>query len=145
MYTIRRITDIHDIDKKLVSFLLTGAETLSKMYGDKFDWKNFDFIDYARRGFFIVCFKDDQPVGAILARLYGSIFDPQTKILMQDEFYVLPGSGRAAHLLMREFIDFGKLNANHVFTMIAEKTNIKRRSLEKLGFVKIEELYRLEF
>ncbi len=143
-YTTERLRGIEDFTPEVCSFLFEAAERLQGMYGNKFDSGAFDFIGYARQGLFLVCRKDGELVGGLLARLYGSIFDAKTIILMQDELYCKPDSGRAAHLLMRAFIDFGKSNANHVLSMVGEHTNIKGRSLERLGFKKIEELYRLE-
>jgi hypothetical protein len=63
---------------------------------------------------------------------------------MQDVLFTKKSSGRATHILMNAFIDFGKANANHLFTMVAEQTNIKARSLDRLGFKQVETLYRLE-
>lgn len=143
-YQIKRIRDIGDVDGAVAEFFLYGAEHLSNLYEHPFNWRNFDFLEYARHGLFLICFRDGEPVGALMARLYSSVFDHETKILMQDELYAKPGAGRAAHLLFREFIDFGRANANHIITQIARRTNIKRRSLERLGFEKLEELYRLE-
>jgi hypothetical protein len=51
---------------------------------------------------------------------------------------------KAAYLLFKDFIDFGKSNANHIITMICKITNIKPESLLKLGFTEMETLYRLE-
>lgn len=143
-YKIIRLRGLEDIDGAIAEFLLYAAEHLANLYGHPFNWRNFDFAGYARQGLFLVCFKDGEPVGALLARLYDSVFDPETRILMQDELYAKQGSGRAAHLLFQHFIDFGRANANHIITQIAHRTNIKRRSLERLGFEKLEELYRLE-
>ncbi len=143
-YRIERITRLEQCDQVFAEFFIRSADHVAFMFGCKFNWRNFDFLRYAAGGAVWVCFKDEKPVGAMLARLYGSVFDPSVKILMQDLCYVSEPGGRAAHLLMTQFIDFGKSNANHILTMVAPQTNIKGRSLEKLGFQKIEELYRLE-
>lgn len=125
-------------------FFEQSAIKVAAMYGNKFNWRMFDFLSYFRDGLFLVCYKDDRPVGAMLARLFESIFDPDTKILFQDLLYVNEAHSRAAYLLLMHFIDFGKENANHIITTIAPKTNIKGKSLERLGFNKMEELYRME-
>lgn len=91
----------------------------------------------------MLCRRDGKPVGVMLSRLYDSILDPNVRILMQDLLYGKSGT-RASKYLLADFIDFGKANANHVISMIGERTNIKGRSLENLGFKKLETLYRLE-
>ncbi len=143
-HTIKRISSIDDIDCEIAHFFMERADALSKMTGSKFNWKNFDFLNYARHGLFLIALKDNAPVGGLLARLYESVFDYETKILFCDVMHVEPGNSRATYMLIQEFIDFGKANANHILTATHEKTNIKRRSLERLGFKKLEELYRLE-
>lgn len=142
-YTIRRITKFEDFDDQLRDFLLEHGPKVSAIFQSRFDWTNFDFLEYARNCLFLVSYKKDKPTGVMLARLTTSVFDRSVKILYQDLLYVKVDGGRSANLLMREFIDFGKLNANHVFSMTTENTNIKGRSLEKMGFKKIEELYHL--
>lgn len=141
MYTIGRA---RKVDGELAAFYLDEIANVSKLFGDKFDVKNFRFITYVERNLVWVCRKNDRIVGVMLARLYGSVFDEETKILFQDLLYVKKGARKAAFLLFREFIDFGKSNADHIFTCTTDKTNIKGRSLERLGFKKIQEQYRLE-
>ena len=79
----------------------------------------------------------------MLARLYTSIFDDETKILQQDLLYARPGS-RASKVLLDDFIDFGRKHADHILTTIGTETVIKGESLEKLGFSKLETTYRME-
>ncbi len=143
-YTIERVTDCRYIDGELASWLLDESEKVEKLFGGKFKARNFDFHSYAREGYFVVCKRDGKPVGILLARLYESIFDPERKILAQDLLYVSEPATRAALLLMRNFIDFGKANANHIFTQLALKTNINAKTPCKLGFKKIEEVYEIE-
>ena len=113
------------------------------MYGDKFNWKKFNIVEFAQRHRIMICRRNDEPIGFMLSRLGPSVFDPDFIILSQTLLYGEPGT-RAAYLLMQDFIDFGKKNANHIITVLNTKTNIKRQSLEKLGFVKCEEQYRIE-
>lgn len=110
----------------------------------KIDHRNFDFFRYAQNHVVLVCFQGDRPVGLVMAQLFGSVFDPKTKVLFQDVLWVEKSSGRAAHLLMREFIAFGRANAKLVFTCRAKQTNVKERTLKRLGFEKVEEIFRLE-
>ncbi len=79
-----------------------------------------------------------------MAQLYPHPFDPDVTVLKQDLLYVIPGYPKATRALLHHFIDFGKAHANECFTMLAMQTNIKPRSLEKLGFTEVETLYRLE-
>jgi hypothetical protein len=143
-YTIKKLNDADDVDKSLLLFLETEAEKIANLYDNKFNWRHFDLLTYMRENLVIVCFKDDRPVGVLLARLLGSIFDPTVRILFQDLLYSKEQCGRAAYLLLMEFIDFGSKHANHIITCKALNTNIKGKSLERLGFVKLEELYRME-
>lgn len=143
-YTIERLRKFEDFDKEMVEFLLSEGVALSKITGQKFNWRNFNALDYARNAIFWVARRDGAPVGMLLARLYGSVFDNQTKILFQDLLYVKPGNRKAAFLLFQQYIDFGKLNANHILTAAHDGTNIKARSFARLGFKKMEVVYRLE-
>ncbi len=143
-YTIKQIRSIDDVGGKLAEFLV-DTQADGYRLDDAFDWNKFDMLDYARRGMFLVCYRRGQPVGVMLARLYSSVFDPTVTILFQDILYVRKSSGRAAFLLLKAFIDFGRANADLVFTMVTKNSNLKGTSLEKLGFVRAEVLYRMEF
>jgi hypothetical protein len=143
-YTIEQFVGEKSFPSGLIEFFQEAAKQVAKMYSDSFDWRNFTLMKYAQSARLMVCYKDDKPVGVMLYQTFPSVFDPETIVCKQDLLYVKKGNPRATKLLLDEFIDFGKANANHVITMIAEKTNIKPRSLEKLGFKKLEVLYRLE-
>lgn len=148
MYTIKRLT-LADIDDKnpdnykLWIFIRNAGVTLNGLYGKRYDWNNFPVPLIVKDHYFAVCFKDDEPVGLMVGTLTKSIFDQNIKILRQITQFAVPGS-QAAYWLMKDFIDFGKVNANHILTNIGAKTNIKPRSLEKLGFSELETLYRME-
>lgn len=144
MYTIEILKQVDLHDSELCDFLLEAAEKVAELNNNIFDWREFDFNGYMRDNLFWLCRRNGRPVAVLLARHFTSVFDGKTRIVYQDLLYSKPGASRAAYLLMQQMIDFGRLFANHIFTMTAEKTNIKRRSLEKLGFKKTEELYILE-
>lgn len=144
MVTIRRIRTIDDIDGETAEFIFAWGLVLAEKFGNKLNPANFNFLDYARDNLVWFAYRGERPVGAMLARLYASIFDPNVRILFQDSLSVMPGNPKATHLLMQHFIDFGRTNANHIFTATTENTNIKGASLEKLGFKKLEVLYRME-
>jgi len=105
--------------------------------------ERFNFFGYIETHRARICLRNGEPVGLLLCQIYPSTFDPTLKILYQDLLYGKPGT-KAAKLLLDDFIAFGKANAQHILTMIAKGTNIKGRSLERLGFTKLEELYRME-
>lgn len=142
-YTIVRKT-IHNfslIDRDFVRF---GAIKLNEKYDNRYDWKNFDLYNHLARGNYLaICYRDKEPVGFLFASFYKSFFEPNLVILQQNTLFCLPNT-RGANLLMKDFIDFGKANANHVITMIGRESNIKPRSLENLGFKELETLYLLE-
>lgn len=144
-YTVRRVSAGEVATKKeLAAFFTYAGSKLAHLYGDRFNFMNFSPARYtAMGGRMMVCFRDGEPCGAMLMRLYDSVFDEEVRILMQDTLFAEPGT-LAAKLLMDDFIDFGRRRADHIITMIAERTNIKPRSLARLGFKQLETLYRLE-
>lgn len=142
-YTIRRLQCLEDFDGKTCEFLLAEADNIFKIF-KWFQYKKFDFEMYAHRNLFLVCYKNGEPFGLLLAQLYPSVFDGQTVILMQDLLYTKPGAGRAAWHLMSSFVAFGRSFADHIITMRTAHTNIKGRSLERLGFKESETHYLLE-
>lgn len=124
-------------------FCLEVAIDTSTRIAPEFDWRKFDILQYAKINRIMMCLRDDKPVGLMLSSLSVSQFDDDIKILNQDLLYAKSGT-RAARLLLDEFIDFGRSNAQHLITMIAPLTNIKPSSLKRLGFQELETLYRLE-
>ncbi len=143
-YTIKQLHSVDEIDGKLASFIMEAEIDLQIMTGKKFKFSQFNFGLYFRHAFFWVCYRGSEPVGFSAARRYKSVFDDETRILMQDVLYAIPGGGRAAWLLMQTFVAFGRENADHVITAIHAKTNIKPKSLKKLGFREMETHFRLE-
>ena len=140
-YTIEKIKATPSA--KFIEFAIEVAKESQLKYKTKYAWGRFDFENYSKTGCVLACKRNDQYVGLMIFRLGRSIFDSDVRILSQDLLYAKPGT-RAAYYLMKEFIDFGKRNADHIITMIAEHTNIKPKSLEKLGFKKLETMYRIE-
>lgn len=124
-------------------FIMIAAEEMNTLYKSNYDWSLINFVKFLDEDLLLICYRDKEPVGFLAASFYASFFDPTVKILQQNLLYARPGT-RAAYLLLKEFVDFGKVNAKHTISMIAENTNIKPSSLEKLGFKKLETLYRLE-
>lgn len=140
-YTIEQIKTIDQLERD-PEFILEVGEFCNELYGGLYDWKQMK-ASALLQSRFMICYRDNAPVGLMVSRLSKSFFDPEIKVLKQILLYGRPGT-RAAYLLMQDFIDFGRANADHILTMIGSETNVKRQSLEKLGFQKVEELYRIE-
>ncbi len=144
VYTIEVVTEKMIMrNMEFWDFLKESAEHLDEIGGHRYNWREFPILAYIENHRVTVCRRDGKLVGVMLARLCNSNFDRDLKVLRQDILYCRPGT-RAAKLLLEDFIDFGKANAKHVITAIGKRTNIKGRSLEKLGFKELETLYRLE-
>lgn len=142
-YTIEQLrSDVVTDDDVRQLFVI--AQLVSWTFKGNFNWKNFPFEWYTDNHRFMVCRRRGEIIGVMLARLSISVFDPGMKILVQDLLWVKDGYPRAAVRLLKDFVDFGRTNANHILTMTTPHTNIKPTSLEKLGFEKLETLYRLE-
>lgn len=140
-YTIERVT--FETLKSEFEFFKTVAERVAEIFDGDFDWRNFNIVRYVDSQRMTLCRRNGIPVGVMLASKFISAFDSKKVILRQDLLWAKPGT-RAAWYLMVDFIDFGKSNADHLITMIGDETNVKRQTIEKLGFKKIEELYRME-
>jgi hypothetical protein len=142
-YTTKVLT-VEDLDDlSTLAFLYESFGVVNKMYGGTYNLMNCDIPLMVDKTRFVICYRDQIPVGFMWSSLHNHTFDPKLKILKQLLLHAQPGT-RAARLLLKEFIDFGKLNANYIITTIGRETNIKSKSLEKLGFSKLEESYRLE-
>lgn len=143
-YTTKRITAAEfKASASIQQFVFRSAVKSNRIYKTNYNWSRFPFLQFIDKHYFCICFRDDQPVGFLMASLFTSFFDPNIFILEQNLLFSLPNT-RGSYYLFKDFIDFGKANANHIISMIGSETNIKSKSLEKLGFKKIEELYRME-
>lgn len=139
-YTIERVTEIHPYSD-VANFFYEVGPALGDLYN--FEFSDFDFYKYASQNLLWLCRRKGKPVGVMLARLYPSVWDVKSKVLMQDSLFCKKSSGKAALLLLQTFIDFGRREANLVFTCRAKHTNVKEKSFERLGFFKTEELFLL--
>ncbi len=137
-YTISREQNLGYL---VYDFFQSESAHVAALFDNRYDWKNFNFDRYAKNHYLWVCWREGKPIGLMMAQLYGSVFDPSTKVLYQDLLYCKKSSGRAAFLLMQEFIAFGRANVKMVFTCRAKCTNVKEITLNRLGFQKAEELY----
>lgn len=140
-YTIERY---NTPTRELCDFIMAEAPELNKRFGSKFNFKRCNLELMTRKGLFLVVKREGEIRGWMIAFMTPSIFDTNVKILQQQSFFVKPDSGRAAYHLFKKFIDIGKLEANHINTMLTSQTNIKPETLNRLGFKEVETLYRLE-
>lgn len=141
-YTIEHVMSI-DIDEALIEYIKSAGSKLNLMYGTNYKvLENFDLYRFADTNYLWVCKRDGQYVGFLAASRMVSFFDRDVVQLVQQLLYAEPGT-RASLLLLREFVDFGKRHADHVISVIGNKTNIKKRSLERLGFKELETVFLL--
>lgn len=140
-YTIERVTELH-CDLEL--FILENAPQLNEQFGNKFDFRNANYKLMMKRGLFLVCKRNGEIRGWMIAFKSKSVFDTNVTILQQQSFYVKPDSGRTAYHLFKKFIDIGREEADHIITMLTSQTNIKPQTLKRMGFNEVETLYRLE-
>ena len=141
-YTIKELTSFDWV--YFEDFLREAGRVEDELYGGLHSGgSKFDYSGYIISGGHIrICFYKGSPVGVMAFRLGVSVFDGST-VAHQDLLWVKSGV-RTAYLLLKDFLDYGLANANHVFTQIGRHTNIKPESLKKLGFKKIEEIYGIE-
>lgn len=135
-----------DLTPYIMRHVLEFAEDLHQKYSEfGFNWKEFPFKKFADhdRGLFLMCFENGKPVGMMMASYSTAFFDSSIKTLTQQTLYSKPGS-RASKLLLETFIDIGRKSADRIFTCIGKQTNIKPSSLERMGFVEMDTLYRME-
>lgn len=140
-YTIKRAKHL---SCNLKIFLWKEVPNISKLFGDKFNFDNCDMGKMINKGIVLYCVRDGEITGIHVSFLLSSSFDTETKILQQQLFYVKPDSGRTAYHLFKKFIDIGKLQADHIITMLTSHTNIKPQTLKNMGFEELETLYRME-
>lgn len=142
VYTVEKVTS-KDLTPQVLYLIEQGAAECNIKYGKKFDWYDFDIKAYADKHPLFVCYRDGNPVGFLAATFSNAFFDPKLKYLYQQLLFAFPGT-RASHHLLKAFIDFGNKYADHIFTARGLETNIKSSSLERLGFKKTEEIFRIE-
>lgn len=141
-YTVERIDDYHKLTKFEVALFNYGAILLAKEYGES-DPLSFPLEHFIDKGVVFMCYREGFPVGFLIATHYPYLFNPSKTVLRQEVFWAMPGT-RASFFLFNEFLDFGKRNANYVISMIANRTRMTHRTMERYGFEKLETMYRME-
>lgn len=141
-YIVKQIT-VKDLTGVLLRFIADSGDRLNSLYGNKFNWaQGFPLKHIIEKHVFLVCYRGDEPVGFMVGTLSPMVFDISKTVLRQETLFAK--YPKASVELLRYFIDLGKLRANHVIMCVGKHTNIKPRSLEKLGFTKMEELFEME-
>lgn len=145
VYTIERLKRPDDFSPEIKQFLLEEVPKLSKTcFGDSLDVRNCSPFMMARDGLVLFGKRNGEVRGMVVASFLDSWFDPKLTILYQQTLFVKPDSGRMLYHLFKKFIDIGRLEANHIITMLTSQTNIKPETLERMGFKELETLYRME-
>ena len=141
-YIVKQIT-VADLDETLVQFIIDNGDALNALYGHQFNWRCGFPLKYAiEKHVVLVAYKDNTPIGFMVGSIGPTIFDIDKTVLRQEVLFAK--HPKATRELLRYFIDLGRTQANYIISCIGKHTNIKPRSLENLGFAKLEELYRLE-
>ena len=142
-YTIEQLDKESLYTTKVLRYLVDVGPVLTKKFDNEFDWKHCQVDELVEKCTFLVCKRNDEITGHLIAHLYNSPLDSTVKIFYQISFYAKPDSGRTAYHLFRKFIDIGKERADHIITMLTTETNIKSSTLENMGFKETETLYRM--
>jgi len=103
-YTIERLSKPEDFTEDIIKFLKEEAPKLSALFNDVFNCESFRLYMFAQRGAFLICRRDGEIRGTIIAALQETLLDPKVKMLKQILFYVKPKSGRTAYYLFKKFI-----------------------------------------
>jgi len=141
-YTIKKITG-KQLDKVHSRYIYEASVKLNAAHGSPFFFHAFPVKRFADEQHLWICYRDKVIVGFLAATMTSNLFDPSIKQLKQTLLYADPGT-RASKYLLENMIDFGRLHANHIHCVIGQKTNIKPRSLERLGFKELETTFRME-
>lgn len=145
-YTIKVLEtdkDLNDHLKEIVDLFMFAMEVFPKFKARDLTFSVWNYMKVENGRVTLALDQDGKAVGCMCARLTYGLFD-QKPSWFQDLFLVFPGHPRAAHLLFGDFIDFGKSHAKYILTCKSERTNVKTSTLERYGFSKLEEYYRME-
>ena len=90
--------------------------------------------------------KDQEQVGFIIGAMTPHLFNPKVIVLAQLLWWVDPArrKSRAGYLLLREFIDWGKKNADWITFSLEENSPLNEQTLIKIGFRRTERSYLIE-
>lgn len=131
-------------DEQLRKMFIRGARDANERNLIDFNWTEFP-IEYLDHHYANVAFKNGKPVGFLLATITPFLFDRRKRMIRQELLWVdQEQSYGVAKRLLEDFIDFGRRNVDHIFTMRTRMTNLKPSAFERLGFKELETLYFME-
>lgn len=92
------------------------------------------------------CDDEDTPIGFIAGMAHPHLFNPTIRVLTESFWWVEPSrrGGKAALVLLEEFIFWGKANCDWVVFTLEHHSPVKESQLTKRGFSLQERNYLLE-
>lgn len=95
---------------------------------------------------FYIAENEREPIGFIAGAVHAHPFNPSLRVLSEMFWWVAqPFRGsRAGHLLLREFIAFGKANADWIVMTLEHESPVNPETLTRRGFRPKETSYLLE-
>lgn len=142
IYEVKKMSS-KDFDEDLLNWFFNCGDAVNIAYEKGYNFRSFDLATFSDHQHIWLCLKDSKPVGFLIATITRNFFDHGKTHLIQNLLFAIPNT-RAAYLLFKEFIDFGKVNVNYIDCAIGRYTNVKPETLFKMGFTEVETLYRME-
>lgn len=113
----------------------------SKEFGaEKLKW-------FINNGLVFVAEKETKgQIGLIIGAITPHLFNPNVLVLAGLFWWVDPNhrTTEAGHLLLREFVDWGKANVDWITFSLLDKTPVKESTLKRFGFRHLEACYLIE-
>jgi hypothetical protein len=144
MYELRRAlgSDIPWLQCELKKFS-TFIETKYELYGsDEYTQDGLQLL--IDKHFLLIAELQGTPVGFIAGYFTGHLFNPSIKVFNELFWWVPSGHPKAAYSLLKEFIKFGKENAQWIVMSLNRYTKINEKSLLRKGFHEHERNFLME-
>jgi RimJ/RimL family protein N-acetyltransferase len=135
-----------------VAWLMIQLREFSKFIETKYELYGSD--EYTEDGikiliekhFLTIATLEEKPVGFIAGYFNPHLFNPAILVLCELFWWVVPEhrNSRVGAMLMNEFIDFGKKNAQWISCSLNRFTEVNQKSLLKRGFHEHERTFLLE-
>ena len=132
-YIVKQIKS-EELSISIQRFIYKSLIELKALNNYKYNVDNMPIKSIADKQLLLVCFRGEDPVGFMIGTKGNIPFDPTLTVISQLVLY--SKFPKASHLLIGNFIDFGKRNANYISMCVGKFTNLKESSLKKLGFSK---------
>ena len=119
--------------------------TKKKLFGDE-NYVREQVEKVMREHVFIIAEDDSDRVGFIAGIRQQHFYNPSITILVQLLWWVIPSYrySLAARMLMDEFVEYGKENADWITFNMAAMTPINPKSLIRKGFKESDKVYLME-